>query len=276
MKKIAILAFLLLVQLSIRAQVTLPYVTGFDNDQQKAGWQLYKKGAHSPAVPQEWTYTSVGAYTPSQALYHGYPVGATEVSDNWWVSPSFSIPDGGVLDSIFMQFSGFGVPQNLDTVAVYLLVGNSNPDLATSKILLRDYRGEHYENDGVWRNLHNIPLPSQSEACYLSIRYSTISNWLDVKFDNIHISSNTETNISSYQFDKKTEIYPNPIRNGFINVNSGHAFERYAINNIMGQLIQEGVYQSKIDVSNLTQGMYIIRLVDQKGYLYTQVISKNH
>ncbi len=203
-----ILSALLLQATLSNAQTPLPYYTGFDNAAQTAGWQEFRKGNADPNY--KWMYASFTAYSAPASLFHHYPVGGTVMTDDWFVSPGFSIPSGGRVDSIRSAFAGFGVPGTADTVALYLLKGSPDPALATSKTLLLDYRGVDYTNNDTW-TAHSFPLASATGTCYLAVRYKTVNNWLDVKFDNLKISSSSSTSIHDEALHRDAIVlYPNP------------------------------------------------------------------
>src|ERR1035437_10386082 len=112
-----IIGFLTLFSISLKAQVSLPYYTGFDNASQKAGWTEYRKAA---TTFSHWGYS--GGYSAPGGIEHDYsPSTGITLTDNWYVSPAFSITNGGRLDSIRYNFWGYSVPSTGDTIAIYLL-----------------------------------------------------------------------------------------------------------------------------------------------------------
>jgi hypothetical protein len=169
-----------------KAQLVQVISTGFDGSGQQSGWTLFRKGVNSQF--QEWDYESQQAFSAPTCLTHYYQVGGSNVMDDWFVSPAFTIPAGGQLDSLRYYFSGFGLPQTADTVCVYLLNGNPDPDLAASLEILMDFRGTAYQNDNTWRLLSPITLPAQTGNSYIAFRHRTVNNWLDVRFDNLAVS----------------------------------------------------------------------------------------
>lgn len=244
------------------AQVSLPYATGFDNEGERNGWQQFETGISGP----EWLFTDIAPYSGSHCLYHSYPVGGTEITDNWFVSPAFEIPDGGLIDTFYHSFSGFGVPASDDTVAVYLLVGSPDPALASARLLLLDFRGAQYVNDNLWYYSAGIELPASEETCYLGFRYRTIVNWLDVKIDHLKISSHSPSSIDpGIIHDCEVQLYPNPVTNKVLNIDSKHSFERISIYNMAGQEVYASGHQSRILLSNLVSGTYLIRLISKEG-----------
>ncbi len=68
-------------------------------------------------------------------------------------------------------------------------------------------------------------------------------------------------------------IYPNPASEAlFIGAKTGTLLKGYSIQNILGQRIREGIPQGRlaIDVSDLTNGTYFLKINTNKGYYYLQ------
>jgi|GEM_PF-1153449 len=209
MKKTVLFTCMTFLTLSnLEAQVNLPYATGFDNGSQQNGWQQFRKGDESEFY--QWEFSNSNAFSAPGCLIHNYPVGGQDPMDDWFVSPAFNIAAGGSLDSMRYAFNVFGTPQAGDTVFLYLLQGSADPDLATSKMVLHEFSGANYQNDNMWRLLNPIALQAQTGNSYLAIRYKTIINWLDVRFDNIAISGISLAGIVEME-NEGVRVYPNPV-----------------------------------------------------------------
>jgi len=219
------------------AQLVPVYSTGFDNTSQQAGWTQFRKGIVSQF--EEWDFDNGAAFSGPLSLVHYYQVGGSEVMDDWFVSPAFTIPGGGALDSLRYYFSGFGVPQAGDTVFIYLLNGNPDPDLATSSQILMEFSGANYQNDNTWRQLGQTLLPAQSGNSYIAFRYRTVNNWLDVRFDNLSISKMSAADVDEKKVVVLT-LSPNPLNGNQLQVQYDEAlFEMPVIEiyNTAGQLV---------------------------------------
>ena len=268
-QKITIIGLLILLNFSLRAQVTLPYFTGFDDTSQQAGWTEFQKAEVSFC---HW-------YMASNIGHSFAPSSGINVVDNWMVSPPFSIINGGKLDSIRFMFSGFSNPVSGDTIAIYLLNGSQDPSLANSKQLIFDFRGNEYIIDDTFRIKTNIILPSQNGLSYLAIRYRNSQcsyNWITVCFDNIAISGNSMSVKETEESLSKIKIYPNPARNQ-IKIealsNSKHKLEIY---NLTGQLLMTDVFSNKIsiDISDLHCGVYFLRIQSENKIIIRKLIKE--
>lgn len=252
------LGFLLIRCSSISSQVTLPYSSGFNDSSEKLGWVEYKTESTQFS---HWNYGT--GYLSSTSIGHDYsPSSGVTLTDNWFVSPGFSINNGGNLDSIRYKFSGFSEPLIGDTVGIYLLRGSQDPLLATSKLLLFDFRGSEYITDGVYRRKENINLPANNEISYLAIRYRNTdcsSKWLTVSFDNVAINGNLSS--IKDEVDDETKIYPNPATN-VVNITTVKPISNLTISSIEGKVIyfnNEIEKGEAIDVSSFERGVYFFK-----------------
>ena len=74
------------------------------------------------------------------------------------------------------------------------------------------------------------------------------------------VNGNNNTTASGFS------LYPNPVNRGFVNIQITEAEPTdYAIFNIVGQRVQSGAFNSRIDVSSLQSGMYIIEVNAEGG-----------
>lgn len=255
------------------AQTELPYYSGFDNEDQINGWEEYRLGAESEFYL--WEVLSDSPFSDPNHLIHYYPVGGDELTDDWFVSPGFDMPEGGTIDSLRHAFSGFGVPQDGDTIAVYALTGSQDPELATSQNLLFDFRGDDYMPDDAWRMISDIEIPPSDEPVFIAFRYVTVVNWLDVRFDNLRISSNVVDNTRELQNRQTFSIFPNPASDKLTIHTSEQLNSEVQIYTVSGNLIsREIIDDGNVNISDLTSGVYIIEVELEGKKLRKQFIKK--
>lgn len=103
-------------------------------------------------------------------MVHYYPVGGTQTTDNWMVSPELDMSKGGVIDSMFHLMKGFGgvMPQPADTIALYYIEGNRNPSLATKKEIVYDFLRTDFKLDNIWYSKSALKIPYKDNAGYLA------------------------------------------------------------------------------------------------------------
>lgn len=263
--------------MSLNAQVTLPYATGFDDATQKNGWTEYKKAATQYS---HWSYAGANAHSAPNCVGHDYsPSTGITLTDNWFVSPGFNISNGGKLDSVWYAFSGFSMPADGDTIALYLLNGSQDPAAATSTTLLYDFRGIEYQTDSKYRVKANTILPPASGMSYLAIRYRNTdcsSKWLTTYFDNINISGSSVGLSSIEKIPEAIAVYPNP-STGIVTVKHSTNMQSVTVQNEIGQIVFQSLHSdnqpaTEIDLSDKPKGMYIIS-VQEGSYVFTQKIA---
>ncbi len=174
------------------------------------------------------------------------------------------------------------MPNTDDTLALYLLTGSPNPSLATTKTLLFDFT-LNYLNDNQWYIDTGILIPPTSGQCYLAIRYKTIVNWLDVKFDDIKITSNTSSGLTNIDKTVQFSIFPNPSI-GKLNIQflEKQFFVQCKLFDINGKLIKHQFLNlfspgnvAVFDLDNFINGVYILQiLTDYDETTYKIILSK--
>ena len=235
------------------------YYTGWDSPTEISDWIEVRKGDQGF---YEWIYENNNPLSPDSVLMHYYPVGGNLPTDDWFVSPGFDFFGGGQIDTLWKNFGGFGLPMAGDTIALYLLNGSSDPDLAT-KTILYNFTDSVYQNDNVWRKDSSISIPPTSGSSYIAFRYYTTNNWLDVKFDNLTITGIPETtSIDEYEPELEISIFPNPSRT-LVSI-SYDGFETQDILNLnllnaSGQIVQTlNPNATTHNISNLAKGLYFV------------------
>lgn len=250
--------------------ITSDYYTGFDASSDVAGWQLFMFSP--PGSNYTWVISSDMPYTGTHCLAHYYPVGGTDITDNWYVSPAFDFSEGATIDSLQYGFTGFGTPQTADTVGIYLLVGSQDPSTAMVTILLKDFRGDDYNNDGNWHTLSNMIIPPMAGNCYLAFRYKTTSTWMNVRYDALYISNGAPpTGIDDMHNAASVKVYPNPAGSRTISI-SGAGLRQFQLYNAIGQMVRNvpvSVSGQEISVEGLSSGSYMYAVTDEKGRRHT-------
>jgi hypothetical protein len=265
-KQLLLLVTTALIFTSANAQTPLPYFTGFDNASQQDGWTQQREG---DLGSYQWNYNAFSPYSVPNNLSHNYPVGGTQITDDWFVSPVFDFSNGGKIDSIRHAFSGFGVPGIADTFALYLLIGSQDPSVATT-MLLKDYRDTNYVNDNVWHKTEDVTISSIPGSCYIAFRYKTINNWLDVRLDNIRVSGNATTGVHSSLNDKGILIFPNPV-NDYIQIkfteeNLQNEKLSLKVFNLLGVLLLErNISENEKIKIDQPAGAYFYQVVNEKN-----------
>ena len=80
-----------------------------------------------------------------------------------------------------------------------------------------------------------------------------------------NIVANFKQNDGINNFANNIDIYPNPVNN-ILTINNANNATSIEIYNIQGQMVSTCNFTNKLDVSNLTKGMYFIKIISDNGY----------
>ena len=80
--------------------------------------------------------------------------------------------------------------------------------------------------------------------------------------------TNVEENLA---YESDCVIYPNPAKD-FVKIDGTEAAE-VQVYNALGQLVKTVRNSNEINVSNLTEGVYLLRIMDAKGVSQTERIT---
>lgn len=254
------------------AQTELPYFTGFDNATEQEGWEQYRIGHEGDF--NEWYITEQNGFSPPHMIYHNYPVGGSEVTDDWYVSPPFDLSGGGAIDSLRFKFAGFGTPSGNDTIGIYLLNGSADPEIA-SRTLLFSFRDSSYLNDNMWRKLEDVEIPATSGVSHIAFRYTTVVNWLDVHFDNLALSGTSTVGIPESSSDRPLLlVFPNPVKDfAKLSFTENTAITRTELIGLNGSIIR--TYRGNMDVvdfSEIVAGQYVLKVYYDGGVVSQKIL----
>lgn len=239
------------------SQEPLPYLGDFEADDGE--WVEYRLGETT-----EDFYTweiSLGE------LRHNYPVGGSETTDDWMVSPAFDFSNGGMIESLDYKFSGFGFPFGIDTIALYLVSGSQNPAEADELTLLHLFTDENYNPDNNWYTLEDISIPPTEGSSYIAFRYQTVVNWLDAAFDDLAITGTPLSDNVESNRDDVLHLYPIPARD-VLNISSANKIISLKLYDLTGAVVLEELLHEnnpKVGLPTLPEGVYIAEITDDKA-----------
>jgi hypothetical protein len=128
----------------------------------------------------------------------------------------------------------------------------------------------------VWTNSGDISISAYGEnTAYVAFRFtSTDAASATWEVDNVKVTGEDKVGIDENISQSKLFVYPNP-SNGKINIATEEAYNQFEVYALTGQLLltrQVSSNQFQADLSDLTKGMYLIRLVNTESGSF---ISKN-
>jgi len=94
--------------------------------------------------------------------------------------------------------------------------------------------------------------------------------------DNIKILDSNPLSVNSFSLDKEISIYPNLVKTNF-EVKTNINIKNVSLYNLLGKEVTKNVTKlsnNKYDISNLSSGMYIAKITDDKGSFITKKLIK--
>lgn len=101
-----------------------------------------------------------------------------------------------------------------------------------------------------------------------------VSNWdgIDYIFYNQQ-NDTSSTSVWEKSIEDKTKIYPNPAKNTVQIINSNKKIEAVEVYNAQGMMVlKDQNFQHVLDISNLTAGVYFIRIYFRDGFINKKLI----
>lgn len=72
--------------------------------------------------------------------------------------------------------------------------------------------------------------------------------------------------------EDRIQVYPNPATNFLTIESSSDKINSYQLFNVAGQLVREGAYNRNVEVGDLDNGLYVLRLETSKGIVHQKVM----
>jgi len=88
------------------------------------------------------------------------------------------------------------------------------------------------------------------------------------------VVNNTTLNVSNFEIENNTIIYPNPATDMVSIDLKDDVLKSVAIYNELGQQVKK-VTTNKVNISNLSNGIYFVKITSQNGEAVTKKIIKN-
>lgn len=255
------------VVISSQAQTPLPYATGFDDPVQQQGWQEYRKGFESN---YSWTIAPFSASTDPNKLWHDYNVGGdpNDTIRDWYVSPPFDMSGGGTLTLKVNVYSIMGSANAADELKVFLLYGNSDPDLATSSVELIDLT-PHVTNTDAWTTVTAMELPVSTATTYIAFKYQSTTNWFTPGIDDIDVEGPGNGLNELNAFGIATRVIPVPgggIRIDLMDPTAQQGAMHLNVLNEVGQTVLERRFQGSTTIGErLAAGVHTYRVFDPRS-----------
>lgn len=240
-----------------KAQLMLPYYTGFDTPTEQAGWQSYKFGVNAKYGP--WGIFGGGFSTP-KCLFHDY--NNTGTVEDWYVSPALNFTSASKMALKIKVYAMMGSAVSPDYIGIWYSSAMQNPasgDYAEVVNLT-----SLASSGNKWVDT-TINLPFKAGAGYIGLKYMNGNNWFTIAVDNINVTAGI-TGIGETKDENNILIYPNPTT-GKVIINNNSNLRSIKIYNLLGEKIYYGSEFSQqtsnnIDLSNYPKGIHFAEIYD--------------
>ncbi|MCQ2279427.1 MAG: choice-of-anchor J domain-containing protein [Bacteroidales bacterium] len=223
-----------------------PYVCNFDDDLQNACWTIRDDNNDGR------TFTLGGNYEGAWYLYS-----TTNPADDWLISPEFVL--NGNQHVSFEYFVDYNIyPEQF---SVYILQGDDETVLVPTATYVNEDPETLTADLSAYTGNYRIAIHAESDADMdaFFINYFTVDNGSGIE----------DNEANSFR------VFPNPATN-MINVEA-QGFEQYQLVNMLGQNVMSSNLvngNAQINVSNLSNGVYFVRLINGNTVETVKVIKK--
>lgn len=182
--------------------------------------------------------------------------------DNYLITPQFTINANNLEFKYWVGTQDGAYPAEEYSVLVST-TGTATGDFTQiyNEILTAD--------DTIWREV-KLPLAAyDGQNIYLAFRHFNSSDNFQMKIDNVSIDYTTSINTVE---SNNISIYPNPTT-GIVNIKSAENSNVF-VYNILGDIVASFnniSNNSKVDLSNLSEGNYVIKVVSDKESVNQQI-----
>lgn len=182
--------------------------------------------------------------------------------DNWMITPAIVVPAEGAT----IEWWVAGVDQNYyaEYYSVLVSTTGNNPADFTNTV----FAGTVSNFD--WTKVSRSLAGFAGQTIYVAFRHHNISDMYWMLLDDISITAGNHAGIAEVN-DINVSLYPNPTT-GKLNVNAEGAQEINVLD-INGRVVMTANNTNTIDLSNLSNGCYFVRVITNAG-VSTQKIVK--
>ena len=181
--------------------------------------------------------------------------------DNWAITPKLTIPANGA------TIEWWEAPLNVqypDFYGVFVSTTGTNPADFTQMI----YSGN--TNVSGWRK-HSRSLGAfAGKEIYVAFRHYNITDAFWFAIDDIKVTAGNTASISEVE-NSNVVLYPNPVTN-ILNIEA-QGIQEVNVLDVNGRTVMSLQNTNRIDMSNLSNGVYFVRVITAEG-VSTQKIAK--
>ena len=186
--------------------------------------------------------------------------------DNWLISNTFTVPGGGAT----IEWWEYGVDNNdyADNYSVYVSENGGNEPADFMNGLL--FNGAPTSPKTWVKHSRNISSGLAGRTVRVAFRHHDITNMYWLLIDDVRITAGNTAGIEETGV-AKVDFYPNPVTDKLYISEEVHEVSVLDVN---GRTIMSETNTRVIDMSNLANGVYIVRVVTNDGIATKKIVKK--
>ncbi len=224
-----------------------------DQDGDGYGWDLSAWSGNS-----NYVHTGSGVVASASFINN---IGALS-PDNWMITPKLSIPANGATLSYWIGPVDPNYYQEYYSVLVST-TGN-NPADFTNTI----HAGT--VDQASWAKKSYSLAGFAGQEIYIAFRHHNINDMFWMLIDDIAVTAGNTASISEVE-NSNVVLYPNPVTN-ILNIEA-QGIQEVSVMDVNGRTVMTLQNTNRIDMSNLANGVYFVRVITSEG-VSTQKIAK--
>lgn len=190
-----------------------------------------------------------------------YVSGTVLTPDNWLIMPPFVLPN----DVTGFVLSWWDIAQDSNWIHEnYSVYVTTDPNTFGTNPVYNGEPGEHYAKHSV--SLENFA----GQTIYVAFRHHNCTDNFRLNIDDIHVGNTL--GIENAENEANVAIYPNPVRN-MLNI-EGNNVKNVEVIDMDGRVVLTNDRAGQIDMSNLSDGVYMVRVMSENGVSTKKIVKK--
>lgn len=183
--------------------------------------------------------------------------------DNWMITPAIVVPAEGA--TIEWWVVGQDANYYAEYYSVLVSTTGTNPNDFTNTVFAGTVPGSN------WTKVSKSLADFAGQTIYVAFRHHNISDMYWMLLDDISITAGNHAGIDEVN-DINVSLYPNPTT-GKLNVNAEDVQEINVLD-INGRVVMTANNTNAIDMSELSNGCYFVRVITNEGVSTQKIVKK--
>lgn len=235
--------------------------TTIDKDGDGHNWRIANAGSEVFAVSDSWMSGVAGALTP----------------ENYLVSPKINLT--GLSGTVKLRYT-IQIPDPVMVEEHYKVsvstCGNKIADFKDIVLEETCTEADYYENLPEWKERLVDLSPYIGQNIYLTWCHFNCTNMYQIFLDSIQVSYSTDVNLPNRE-QVQVVVYPNPANDKLL-ITGSFEYAQLQLFTSGGRQVFQSIKETKqalIDVSRFENGIYILKVISQKG-IVTKKVTISH